>query len=91
MNKAGLSSSDSKMANLVQELRNRIKVLETQRSETGTNYQTSGRQAQSTVESAASLQTTHNLQGQTFFALKEEYCSKLEKLVDQNAIERSQL
>ena len=29
MKKAGLSSSDSKMANLVQELRNRIKVLET--------------------------------------------------------------
>lgn len=38
MKKAGLNSNDSKMAALVQELRNRIKVLETQRSETGTNY-----------------------------------------------------
>jgi len=41
MKKAGLNSNDSKMAALVQELRNRIKVLETQRSETGTNYPTS--------------------------------------------------
>ena len=41
MKKAGLNSNDSKMATLVQELRNRIKVLETQRSETGTNYPTS--------------------------------------------------
>jgi hypothetical protein len=41
MKKAGLNSNDSKMAALVQELRNRIKVLETQRTETGTNYPTS--------------------------------------------------
>jgi len=78
--RAGLNPTDSKMVNLVQELRNRIRQLEGQRSETTTNYMHSGRLAQS--ESNFTLHTQNNLQSNTLFALKEEYCTKLEKLVD---------
>ena len=87
--RAGLNPADSKMVHLIQELRNRIKVLEGQRSEATTTYVNSGRLAQS--DSTFTLHTQHNLQGNTLFALKEEYCSKLEKLVDQNAAERAHL
>lgn len=61
MRKVGLNSADSKLAILVQELRSKVKLLESQRnsglqSEVTTNYYNSGRQNPvSGIESASSL------------------------------------
>jgi len=42
-------------------------------------------------QSTSSFLTSNNLQSNTLFTLKEEYCSKLEKLVDQNSAEKTHL
>lgn len=81
MKRAGVNPADSQMAKLVQQLRDRIKALE------GQSCINSGRQQ----ESVSSLHTGHNLGGNSLFTLKEEYCSKLEKLVDQNNAEKTHL
>ena len=75
MKKAGLKIEDSRMAVLVTELKKRIKQLE--------NEKRDGNQVKRD-ESAITLQTEVDgvLVGQSLFALREEYCTKLEKLAE---------
>ena len=77
MKKAGLKIEDSRMAVLVTELKKRVKQLE--------NEKRDGNQVKRD-ESAITLQTEVDgvLVGQSLFALREEYCTKLEKLAEQN-------
>ena len=73
---AGLNVQDSRMAVLVTELKKRIKQLEEEKREGQTRHD----------ETANTLQTEVDgvLVGQSLFALREEYCTKLEKLAELN-------
>ena len=75
LKKVGLNIHDSRLAVLVTELKKRIKQLESEKRD--------GKLIQQD-ESAVTLYTEVDgvLVGQSLFALREEYCTKLEKLAE---------
>ena len=75
---------------LVQELRNKIKHLESQKTGAGTSSLLHVQLNGAGTDSVTSL-INNQLPNQNLFALQEEYCTKLEKLVEQNASERTNL
>ena len=84
LQKAGVNLQDSKLAMLVQELKNRLRKIEA--SSEGKIYQNQKNNRSEQAKDSQALGT-----GQaSLYALREEYCTKIEKLIEQNAVERTE-